>query len=213
MNKFGIDLRGVVVVKTQLGHKETEQERLMVVFAGDGLTPDGPGRGFVGRTIQRGELFSGDAIEHIERLALPEDFGLIPTTPPSIMRPRTLSELALNRIPEITIVSRRTIEYVEGGEYVGRAHRYFGGYESPLANPFHMGKDGTRDEVIAKYRVWLEGQLRDETTQASKELARLLLLAQKGRLTLICWCVPLSCHAEVIREKILEFWPVWREDK
>jgi hypothetical protein len=75
--------------------------------------------------------------------------------------------------------------------YVGRAmHR--GGWHldaSPFANPFKPGPDGTREEVVEKYRAWLLGR--------PDLLARLPEL--RGR-TLGCWCVPLPCHAEVLDE-------------
>jgi hypothetical protein len=76
-------------------------------------------------------------------------------------------------------------------EYVGRAmHR--GGWHlaaSPLASPFRPGPDGSRAEVVARYREYL--------------LARPDLLALlpglRGR-RLGCWCVPEPCHAQVIAE-------------
>lgn len=92
----------------------------------------------------------------------------------------------------IAIVNRRT--YNGLGVYVGRP--------SPLGNPFHIGTDGTRAEVIAKYRLWLTAQLEDEFSPASRELRRLCEIAKRSDLTLICWCVPLSCHAEVIKRAI-----------
>lgn len=36
------------------------------------------------------------------------------------------------------------------GEYVGRP--------SALGNPFLVGRDGTREDVIARYRKWLRAQ-------------------------------------------------------
>ncbi|MFI1827346.1 DUF4326 domain-containing protein [Streptomyces sp. NPDC020412] len=75
--------------------------------------------------------------------------------------------------------------------YVGRAmHR--GGWHlagSPLSCPWHPGRDGTRAEVMARYRDYL--------------LSRPDLLAQLPALRghrLGCWCVPEKCHAEVIAE-------------
>ncbi len=75
--------------------------------------------------------------------------------------------------------------------YVGRA-MYRGGWRlaaSPLANPFRIGADGDRDEVIAKYRLYLFSR--------PDLLARLPGL-RGGRLG--CWCKPLPCHADVIAE-------------
>lgn len=75
--------------------------------------------------------------------------------------------------------------------YVGRAmHR--GGWHltaSPLASPYRPGPDGTRAEVIAKYRDYLLGR---------QDLLA-LLPGLRGR-RLGCWCVPEPCHAQVIAE-------------
>jgi hypothetical protein len=75
--------------------------------------------------------------------------------------------------------------------YVGRAqHR--GGWHlpaSPLANPFRPGRDGTRDQVVERYRQYL---------LARPELLA-LLPGLRGR-RLGCWCLPAACHAEVIAE-------------
>jgi len=45
----------------------------------------------------------------------------------------------------IKIVNRKT--HCGEGVYIGRP--------SLLGNPFQIGRDGTREDVIAKYRVWL----------------------------------------------------------
>ncbi len=75
--------------------------------------------------------------------------------------------------------------------YVGRAmHR--GGWHlaaSPLANPFRLGQDGSREEVVAAYREYILGR---------PDLLALLPELRGRRLG--CWCVPLPCHAEVIAE-------------
>jgi hypothetical protein len=75
--------------------------------------------------------------------------------------------------------------------YVGRAmHR--GGWHldaSPFANPFHPGRDGTRAEMVEKYRAYLLGR--------PDLLAQLPAL--RGR-RLGCWCAPEPCHADVLAE-------------
>ena len=75
--------------------------------------------------------------------------------------------------------------------YVGRAmHR--GGWHlpvSPLANPFRPGRDGSREQIMARYR----GHLLDRPDLLA------LLPDLRGR-RLGCWCVPLPCHADVIAE-------------
>ncbi|MEU6319317.1 DUF4326 domain-containing protein [Streptomyces sp. NPDC047009] len=75
--------------------------------------------------------------------------------------------------------------------YVGRAMRR-GGWDldgSPLASPFRPGRDGTREEVIEKYRTYLLGR---------PDLLA-LLPGLRGR-RLGCWCAPEPCHAQVIAE-------------
>lgn len=59
-------------------------------------------------------------------------------------------------------------------------------------NPFIIGKDGTRKEVIEKYEVYLRNnqELMDK------------ILELDGKV-LECWCSPLPCHGDIIL-KIIE---------
>ncbi|MGN6792714.1 MAG: DUF4326 domain-containing protein [Streptosporangiaceae bacterium] len=75
--------------------------------------------------------------------------------------------------------------------YVGRPMAR-GGWNlagSPLANPFRPGRDGSRDEVIERYRLYLLGR---------PDLLKLLADLRGRRLG--CWCAPEPCHAQVIAE-------------
>jgi hypothetical protein len=63
---------------------------------------------------------------------------------------------------------------------------------TPFGNPFQIGKDGTRDEVIEKYREWFHRRLTDPSFRDR-------VLALKGKV-LACWCKPLKCHGDVIVE-------------
>jgi hypothetical protein len=56
-------------------------------------------------------------------------------------------------------------------------------------NPFHIGVDGTRREVIAKHRAMVLSR--------PDMVARLPELRGK---TLGCWCKPKPCHADVLAE-------------
>lgn len=67
--------------------------------------------------------------------------------------------------------------------YIGR------GPGSIWGNPYEIGKDGTRSEVIAKYREYLLGN--------PKLMALLPTLRGKK---LGCWCSPLACHGDVLAE-------------
>lgn len=75
--------------------------------------------------------------------------------------------------------------------YVGRVMNR-GGWRlagSPLANPFRPGRDGTRAEVMDRYREYL----------LSRPDLVALLPGLRGR-RLGCWCAPEPCHAAVIAE-------------
>lgn len=75
--------------------------------------------------------------------------------------------------------------------YVGRAMPRRGLPESAFANPFRVDVDGSRAEVIQKYRDRLLGQ--------PALLDRLREL--RGR-RLACWCSPEPCHADVLLELV-----------
>lgn len=63
--------------------------------------------------------------------------------------------------------------------YIGRPSKW--------GNPFTIGRDGTRDEVIALYRASLAGR----EAEVRREL--------RGK-DLKCWCAPLPCHGDVLVE-------------
>lgn len=66
-------------------------------------------------------------------------------------------------------------------------HDVYIGRPSKWGNPFVIGRDGTREEVIAKYETWLQIQPH--------------LRAQLGELTgkvLGCFCAPQACHGDVL---------------
>lgn len=64
--------------------------------------------------------------------------------------------------------------------YIGRPSKW--------GNPFVIGKDGTRDEVIEKYKVWLLSQ------PAKVEAVKRELVGKD----LICFCAPKGCHGDVL---------------
>ena len=71
--------------------------------------------------------------------------------------------------------------------YIGRANRRYGLPQSPWANPYKIGRDGSREEVIARYEDYIRGR--------PDLLARLPEL--RGRV-LACWCAPEPCHGDVL---------------
>lgn len=64
--------------------------------------------------------------------------------------------------------------------YIGRPSKW--------GNPFSIGKDGNREEVIVKYQNWLMDHP-DLIEEARKEL--------KGKI-LGCWCRPADCHGDIL---------------
>ena len=90
----------------------------------------------------------------------------------------------------------------DSGEYVGRA--CYGYPESPLHNPFKLGKADDIREILKAYRQHLLARIQAGDPGIIKELTRLKALAQQGDMTLLCWCKKgYPCHAHVIAE-ILE---------
>ena len=58
-------------------------------------------------------------------------------------------------------------------------------------NPYVLGKDGTRSEVIAKHKRMLW----DEIKSGDLELEEIAALDRK---VLACWCAPLACHGDTL---------------
>lgn len=69
--------------------------------------------------------------------------------------------------------------------YIGRPSKW--------GNPFIIGQDGTREEVVEKYREWIEEQ--PDLQLALDEL--------EGK-DLVCWCAPSPCHGDVLLEQLKE---------
>jgi len=81
--------------------------------------------------------------------------------------PRVLNRKALTKEPP-------------GAVYVGRPSKW--------GNPYVIGRDGDRKEVIRKYKRYLRRTPR-------------LMKAMDDELRehdFICWCAPLACHADVL---------------
>jgi len=68
-----------------------------------------------------------------------------------------------------------------GAVYIGRPSKW--------GNPFRIGKDGTRREVIGRYRDYV---------LSTPELYH-NLEALRGK-DLVCWCAPDMCHGDVLLE-------------
>lgn len=92
---------------------------------------------------------------------------------------------------------------------IQNAHTYKGeGFKvcrpSPLGNPYPVRRGTTRARSIALYRLWLKDKMLSKNVVSKLLMSLVEIYREEGSLTLICWCVPLPCHAEVIRDHILE---------
>jgi len=67
--------------------------------------------------------------------------------------------------------------------YIGRPGKW--------GNPFSIGKDGNREQVIKKYREYI--------LDKPELLSQLPELKNK---TLGCWCKPQACHGDVLAELV-----------
>jgi len=65
------------------------------------------------------------------------------------------------------------------------------GRPSQWGNPFIIGRDGDRTEVIKKYREWILMQ---------PDLLKQLPILKGKRLG--CWCAPLPCHGDILVELV-----------
>ena len=70
------------------------------------------------------------------------------------------------------------------------AYDVYIGRPSDWGNPFVIGKDGDRADVIEKYRRWIMRQP-DLLARAKTEL--------RGQ-RIACWCKPEACHGDVLAE-------------
>ena len=93
-------------------------------------------------------------------------------------------------VAQTTVVNCHTTMRENYDIYVGRGSKW--------GNQFVIGKDGTREQVIAEYRAWIA------TQPALIDAARTEL---KGKV-LGCWCALLACHADVLAEIANEA-PCW----
>lgn len=88
------------------------------------------------------------------------------------------------------VVNIREIGWPKGQDdvYIGRPSQW--------ANPYHVGKDGDRDEVLAKFRQYFA------TRSDLHEL-----LPQLAGKRLFCFCCPLDCHGDVLIEELKKRYP------
>lgn len=94
----------------------------------------------------------------------------------------------------ITIVNRKT--YKGKGVYIGRL--------TSFGNPYVIGKDGTREEVIEKYKMYIRYKIKTDSIFCSIFMNLVKKYLNAEDIVLICWCKPEACHGDVLKEMIEE---------
>lgn len=86
------------------------------------------------------------------------------------------------------VVNRRNC-----GPYGGSTDVLIGRGDGPWGNPYVIGKDGDRENVVRLYRELMEARLQGPEA----EVWRNALRALRGK-RLVCWCKPAACHGDVL---------------
>lgn len=86
-------------------------------------------------------------------------------------------------------IGRKGIVFVDG--------QRFPPYNSWFFNPYKIGKDGTREEVLWKYEHWYI------RPQLGNPGAKEAILDLRGKI-LGCWCAPEPCHGDILLRLIEE---------
>ena len=87
---------------------------------------------------------------------------------------------------KVRVLNKNTDILTDDSVYIGRPSKW--------GNPFRSGVDGTRSEVIAKFKDHL---------YSSPELMRSLpeLIGKD----LVCWCKPKACHGDILLQAVIEY--------
>ena len=88
--------------------------------------------------------------------------------------------------------------------YIGREDSEFGLPASHLGNPFTI-EDHGREKAVELYQGWLNDELESAEPGSNCVLDALLEINEDS--VLVCWCVPKSCHGEIV----CEAWIRWHE--
>jgi len=91
----------------------------------------------------------------------------------------------------INVVNKHTYAG-SNGHYIGRP--------SVLGNPYDLMKYG-REGCVALYKLWLQGKMKEDTTQL-RELLVILGKHKAGTVDLVCYCAPLECHGDIVKKAV-----------
>lgn len=83
------------------------------------------------------------------------------------------------------VLNKYHVGFPKGSVYIGRGSKW--------GNPFIIGKDGSRDDVIEKYKIYL---LESNLIGSIHEL--------RGK-DLVCFCAPKPCHGDILLKLANEY--------
>ena len=86
------------------------------------------------------------------------------------------------------VYNKRDSKYPKDAIYIGRPSKW--------GNPFEIGKHGTREEVVEKYKKYAEMRFHEPD-----DIFREHLKALKNK-DLLCWCAPEACHGDILLDLI-----------
>lgn len=75
-----------------------------------------------------------------------------------------------------------------------------------LANPFKLKPYGTytSEESVAEYECWLEQKIASKDKAVCDTLNEIWKAAKQGEVELECFCAPLLCHGDVVKQVVEE---------
>jgi len=106
----------------------------------------------------------------------------------------------------------KTINIKNSKKYNGKSFSKDGllyiycGRPSKLSNPYEIGKDGNREDVIEKFKILSEPLFGDTPSILQENISDFIEYLKKvnpREVILGCHCKPLSCHCDVI-EKLVD---------
>ena len=78
--------------------------------------------------------------------------------------------------------------------YIGRKKSKY-----HFGNPFEIGKDGNRKDVIKKFRLWITKEDYHDIEPRRRDWIIDNMYTLKGKI-LGCWCFPKECHGDIYVE-------------
>jgi len=90
--------------------------------------------------------------------------------------------------PDHVYIGRSGVVFIDGVRFPPRASKW--------ANPYKIGRDGTRDQVLVKYRNHIAQKVREQPEEYDLEELRDKQLG--------CWCHPDPCHGDILLELMAE---------